>query len=405
MCQLECRFPRVSLKKIVLLLDSDPGYGGTFQYSLSLLEAVCRLRAEKMEVSVLYTHELWEGHIPQGVRKIRLRFGKIHKRFIQASLNMGVPSAFIRRKIEVACLPARQVIGEHADLYITPSQDSVWSYAVEIPSLAVVHDLMHRYERRFPEVSRYGRYRVREMHLRNTCKYAKGILVDSEIGKKQVCESYNVPPERVFELPYIPPKYIYEKTGKEDQTFAERYSLPPKFFFYPAQFWEHKNHVRLFKALKSLERELPDLQLLLAGGKKNGYKESRRRVESLGLGERVHFLGYVPNEDLPGFYKRARGLIMPTFFGPTNIPPLEAFAMGCPVAASNVYGMPDQIGDAGLLFDPMDEDGITEAMRRLWVDDELCTEFALKGLERANRWGVKEFSRKLGQIINLLIGS
>jgi glycosyltransferase involved in cell wall biosynthesis len=273
------------MKKIVLLLDSDPGYGGTFQYSLSLLDAACCLRAENIEVSVLYTNELWERHIPLGVRKIQLRFGKLHKRIIQASLNMGVPSAFIRRNIEVAYLPARQVIGEHADLYISPSQDSIWSYVVEIPSLAVVHDLMHRYERRFPEVSRYGRYRVREMYLRNTCKYAIGILVDSEIGKKQVCESYNVPPERVFVLPYIPPKYICEKTGKEDQTFTERYSLPPKFFFYPAQFWEHKNHVRLFKALKSLEHELPDIQLLLAGGKKNGYKESRRLVESLGLGE------------------------------------------------------------------------------------------------------------------------
>jgi hypothetical protein len=67
--------------------------------------------------------------------------------------------------------------------------------------------------------------------------------------------------------------------------------------------------------------------------------------------------------------------------------------------------MPDQIGDAGLLFDPMDEDGITEAMRRLWVDDELCTKFASKGLDRANRWGVKEFSKKFGQIISHLIGS
>ena len=93
---------------------------------------------------------------------------------------------------------------------------------------------------------------------------------------------------------------------------------------------------------------------------------------------------------------------MPSFFGPTNIPQLEAFATGCPVATSRIYGVPEQVGDAALLFDPRSVDEIHDCLLRLWTDDDLCKELAAKGREHAARWGQPQFRERLREIIDEL---
>jgi glycosyltransferase involved in cell wall biosynthesis len=90
---------------------------------------------------------------------------------------------------------------------------------------------------------------------------------------------------------------------------------------------------------------------------------------------------------------------MPTFFGPTNIPPLEAMALGCPVAVSDIYAMPEQLNGAGLLFDPTSVEQIAAALHRLWTDDELCMDLARKGVERTKQWAQPQFTEHLRQIV------
>jgi glycosyltransferase involved in cell wall biosynthesis len=272
-----------------------------------------------------------------------------------------------------------------------------------VPVLSTIHDLMHRYEKRFPEVSANGEYESREESYRNICKYTKGILVDSEVGKRHVQESYGLPEDHIFILPYIPPKYIYKYETSSD--FDIRYKLPPKFIFYPAHFWHHKNHVGLLYAIAQLKEEIPDLQLVLVGSKHNSYKRVRQYVTELGLETNIHFVGHVPNQDIPGFYRRARALVMPTYFGPTNIPPLEAFVLGCPTATSAVYGIPDQVGDATLLFNPESVNEIANCIKRLWTDDELCQNLVEKGKRRAASWGEDQFNNRLLEIVEQMTTS
>jgi glycosyltransferase involved in cell wall biosynthesis len=115
------------------------------------------------------------------------------------------------------------------------------------------------------------------------------------------------------------------------------------------------------------------------------------------------FLGYVPDSEMSALYRRARALIMPSFFGPTNIPQLEAFVAGCPVAVSGVYGVPDQVGDAALLFDPKSVDEIADVMERLWTDDELCKTLVEKGKHRAAIWGPEQFRARFRDIVRSLV--
>ena len=106
-------------------------------------------------------------------------------------------------------------------------------------------------------------------------------------------------------------------------------------------------------------------------------------------------MDYVPNDVLGGIYMRARAFVMPTFYGPTNIPPLEAIALGCPVAVSNIYGMPNQLGDAALYFDNTSSKDVANCIERLWLDDHLSLQLKENGQKHFNKWNQTHFDARL----------
>ena len=386
------------MKRIGIFLGSDPGSGGMFQYSLALLEALSALPRERYTIVVAFFNPAWWPYIePLGLQILPLG-------------TSGREPFTVGRIWRTACLPispwriflwrldpvARALCHEGCDLWIFPAQDH-WSYLAPVPALVTIHDLMHRYEPQFPEVSRWGRHFIREYRFSNICRFATAVLVDSEVGRKHVIDSYGLSQKKLFPLPYLPPRYIFDSVTPAD--FDERYRLPSRFLLYPAQFWAHKNHDRLLQAVAVVRRLCPDVFLVLAGPKCHEYETLIRRVADLNLHNHVLFTGYVPDADLPEFYRRARALVMPTFFGPTNIPPLEAFVLGCPVVISGIYGIPEQTGDAALLFDPTSVTQMAECIQQIWTDDGLCRELITKGSARAARWGQRQFSESVRAII------
>jgi len=388
-------------KRIGLFLDYDPSDGGTFQYNQSMIDAVAALPADRFSVVFGYTSDSWLKYLaPYELRSVFINSGFLGRVLSLWWTRTGLPMAPWRRICRYFHPIAKSLLMEGCDLWIFPSPTAK-SFQIAVPALVSIHDLMHRYERRFPESSAGGEYFNRERNLANICRWAEGVLVDSEIGRQQVHESYRMPTERIHVLPYTAPRYMY--TAAIPPGFDSHCRLPAKYIFYPAQFWEHKNHKRLISAMAGLKKELPDLKLVLAGAKKNAYDSVVKLVHDLDLTDDVYFLGYVPDEEMPELYRRARALVMPTFYGPTNIPPLEAFVTGCPVAISGIYGMPEQVGDAALLFDPESIDELAECIRRLWVDDELCGDLAARGRRRAGAWGRDQFNERLRMIVEQIV--
>lgn len=389
------------VKTIGVFLGSEPHDGGIFQYGLAMLEAAAALPRERFSVVAACASDRWvEESSAFDVEPLRLHVGGGAVLVGRAWRAAGLPMSLWRR-INPWFHPLSRALRRAAcDLWIFPSQDR-WSYQIAVPTLGVVHDLMHRYERRFPEIGHPLEVRRRDYHYAQTCRWAKGVLVDSAVGKTQLCESYRVDPDDVHVLPFIAPKYMHAPGPPPG--FEERYRLPERFIFYPAQFWEHKNHKGLIRAVHHLRDQLPDLKLVLVGSKKNGFGSTARLVQELDLEAMVTFLGYVPEADMPELYRRARAMVMPTFCGPTNIPPLEAFATGCPVALSGVYGMPEQVGDSALLFDPNSLASMAGAIHQLWTDDRLARELAEKGRLHAQRWNQAHFNQRLREILERVL--
>lgn len=109
------------------------------------------------------------------------------------------------------------------------------------------------------------------------------------------------------------------------------------FLLYPAQFWPHKNHINLLRALRILRYQHDlDLSLVLTGSDTGNLAHVMKQAVELGLSGQVFFSGFVPRDDLNALYRASIALVFPSYFGPDNFPPLEAFALGVPVVAANV---------------------------------------------------------------------
>jgi len=391
------------MRKIGLYLGVDPSAGGMYQYNLAVLDAVSALPQDQYRVVIAFSSPAWARELHDLDGKVVPAHDGLWRKFFWKVWRMfDLPIAAARTLSSYLDPLVRTLQKEQCDLWIFPSQDTL-SFQAAVPALSAIHDLMHRYERRFPEVSEQSIYRHREWSYRNICSWASGILVDSAIGKQQVMESYGRTGERIFVLPYVPPRYMHVQ--KVPDGFDARYTLPDKFILYPAHFWEHKNHKRLIRAIGLLKDVLPDMHLVLVGSAKDGYRSAIGEIQRLKLEKEIVILGHVSDTDMPELYRRARALVMPTHFGPTNIPPLEAFLVGCPVAVSGIYGIPEQVGDAALLFDPESVEEIAKCIERLWTDDALCVMLAAQGKQRAAAWGQDQFNARLREIIDVVLCS
>ena len=108
-------------------------------------------------------------------------------------------------------------------------------------------------------------------------------------------------------------------------------------------------------------------------------------MQALGLTERVHFLELVPDEDIPALYEGALALVMPAYNGPTNLPPLEAVTLGCPVICSDLPGCREQMGDAALYCNLTDVSSLADQLAALIQDSELLDHLRKAGIQASGR--------------------
>lgn len=393
--------------KIGIFMNMIPQNGGGYQYTATILESLQNFPKDKFEILVFCE----SAQCARYCRKNKIKFvrvsvsnGGITLSALNPKIGYGIGKGLCHIASHFTEL-GKKIRQENISLFIFPDQDD--AAILTVPTISVIHDLMHRYQRYFPEYRANGEYERREVMLPNMVKYSSAILTDSDLGKKHVEESYFKKLKHhaeVYALPFIAPKHIYTALIENDITVESLKSkLPSKFIFYPAQFWEHKNHKNLLHAIKLLQTEIKDIHLILVGSQKNALMKVKTYIKQHELQENVTILGFISNEALTYMYHVARAMVMPSYAGPTNIPPLEAMTAGCPVAISNIFAMPDQVGDAGLLFNPDDPTDIANCIRKLWNDDELCELLSERGKQKVSKWGEKEFTEVLYKTVMLTL--
>jgi len=419
--------------KIGIVTTLNPAGGGKYQYALTLLEGLAAVaRQDGREDYVLFmrpqdkpfltslnaahwshvslpappvrnqtTHQprTWSsgGWLREAWREIRSRVG-YHRKTSHSDPER------IRLRPEWNYWFRR-----HGVDWVFYTNAKMLAFEAGLPYVMPVPDIQHRLQPEFPEVSANGEWERREYLFRNGTRYATMILSDSEVGKEDILQFYGpcgVTPDRIKVLPYLPASYLSVDIRETERARVRHaYRLPDRYMFYPAQFWPHKNHARIVQSLDLVKKEGGDeIHFVLSGSfvgeiRERTFHEVMTLARQLGLAHQIHYLGHVPDGDMSGLYAEAVALIMPTFFGPTNIPVVEAWAFGCPVLTSDIRGIREQVGDAGLLVDPRSAEAIADGMQRLWENHALRQEMAERGRLRLARYTPEDFRRRLGDII------
>ena len=388
---------------------TDSVSGGVFQYEIVFLKALSEIATRFPEefvylcynASDLVTLASAGGLNYRGLPVVPLAKPQPQQAPPETFINQRPPTPlpFDPKipKFDYASYDAIRRAGIELLLLLSPN---LQAFSFRLPFIFPIFDLNHRLQPEFPEVSAFGETNSREYLYINSCRFATLILVDSEIGKADVLRFYGdyIDEDRIRILPYYPP--IEGRAQPDAQELARvraKYNLPQRYFFYPAQFWPHKNHTLILQALKRIADETGEVVPVVFCGAYWTYtmalnfKELMTQAANFGIADRVRYLGSVPDADMAALYTLSAGLLMPTFFGPTNIPPLEAWHFGRPVITSDIRGLREQNGDASLLVDPRSPQAMADAMKRLWHDEALCAELVKRGRARLESYSWSAF--------------
>ncbi len=251
-----------------------------------------------------------------------------------------------------------------------------------LPSVFNPHDLQHVHYPQFFTPQQIAR---REVIYRAGCHFAHTVVVGSQWVKQDIIHHYGVNPGKIQVIPWAPPIQVYPEPSPEQLREVQvKYQLELPFALYPAMTWPHKNHLRLLEALAYLrDRENLIIRLVCTGSKyPRHWPQIEERLHALRLEGQVKFLGLVPPEDLRAIYRLAQFVIVPTLFEAASGPVFEAWQEGVPVACSSVTSLPEQAGDAALLFDPYSVEAIADAVLRMATNERLRRDLVEKGKRR-----------------------
>jgi glycosyltransferase involved in cell wall biosynthesis len=392
--------------------------GGGFQYEVLLLDAlaeiarrgrhdlVCLTSPDRYLYNLVATGAVSYAGLPMATLKEPWLDQRPPEAYLGDPALAGPQPDWFTPHLDHSLEPQLRTLGVD---WIFQLSQSPFVFSTHRPFVMPIHDLQHRLQPEFPEVGSAAEIAFREYLYRNACRFATLILVDSEQGKADVLSFYGdlIDEDRIRILPFHPPlRSAAMPDEAELRRVATAYGLPERFLFYPAQFWRHKNHHLIVRALRRLlDRTGEAIPVVLCGAYTDAVRaatfiEVMNLAEELGVRGQLHYLGWVPDRDVPALYRLSAGLVMPTFFGPTNLPTLEAWHYERPVITSDIPGLREQTGDAGLLVNPRSPDQLAEAMLSLWRDEGLVAALVARGRARLATYRWESFVSRVTDVVD-----
>jgi glycosyltransferase involved in cell wall biosynthesis len=244
-----------------------------------------------------------------------------------------------------------------------------------LKQIITMHDILPmKYPEMYPRM-RYHFYYTVPLLL----KKSRAVICPSENTKKDVITYYAIKDKPIY---VISEGFNRQRFyPREKGVVQKRYGLE-NYLLYIGDMRPYKNLERSLEAFARLN--LTDRSFVI-GGKKNPrfYPGIEKKVDRLLLKNKVIFLGYVPEEDLPHLYSEAAAFVFPSLYEGFGLPPLEAMACGCPVVASNAASLSEVCGDAVRYVDPYDVESIARGIHEVLTDELMRQNLRAKGLERA----------------------
>ncbi len=250
-----------------------------------------------------------------------------------------------------------------------------------IPDIIAWH-----YPKLFPGIISF----VFKIYGRFFAKFPFLSIVHSEFTKNDIHKSWRVPLEKI--------KVV--NLGSFIKPMLPRENFSGRKILYVGTIEPRKGVDRLLDAFEIVMKEVPNAELILCG--KIGWKVEKvvERINKLTQQHlNIKYLGYVDDKKLNDLFREVDVCVYPSIYEGFGLPPLEAMACGCPVIVSNSSSLPEVVGDAGILVDPYDVDGMAKAIIRVLRDDEFKKKMSFLGIERAKKFNLE---KQLNEIIKII---
>jgi glycosyltransferase involved in cell wall biosynthesis len=361
--------------KIAAVLENEIYAGGGFSMSLDLLliikEAALKANSEFVIINFHKKNSYYLDKL--SLNHINISESLFDKLF--AFINSSLLGSYFFSKLKINTAFEKKLLKHGVDFifFVTPSPKPF--YLQEINYAITVYDICHKEYPEFSEVNSYNIFYLRERILQYCLGPSTYVITESDELKKKIASIYKKDEDRIITIPNRPsPLLKYDKNNLKSVIFE---NLPKNYFFYPAQFWEHKNHIKILYAIDKLKNSNIDFNIVFCGKDKGNLKNITKTVEKLNLQKNIFIFDFLTHEQVSELYQNAIALLMPTYFGPTNIPPLEAWAYGVPVIYSK--HLQEQTMDAAIYCDPDSSESIADCMLKVQTDVNLRSDLIKNG--------------------------
>lgn len=296
-------------------------------------------------------------------------------------------------------IPIQAVTGP-LDLFHSP--DFVLPPTGSATSILTVHDLSFS---RLPDCYVPAFQQYLQAAVSRSVRRAHWILADSESTRRDLVDRMGIDPGRSLVVyPAVEGRF---QPVQDTQLLAEvrrRYHLPERFILGLGTIQPRKNFVGLIKGFQRLlqakgkSADLENLNLVIGGERGWLFQETLDSAAQAGLEGRVHFPGFIADEDLPALYSLARVFAFPSWYEGFGLPVLEAMASGTPVVAADNSSLPEAVGEAGLMVPAGDSDALAQALARILTDKDLRQRLVQAGFEQARRFSWEQSAARLLQL-------
>lgn len=333
------------MNKIALIIPTiNEAWLGGINYYCNLLTQCQRYESQSLEITVITS--------PDSVQRIKEIFPDPTEVLATLLTQKFSFSWIIRNTIYV--ITGKDYLMER---FLTKNQFTIVThsacrnYGSKLHQIGWIPDLQHKY---FPDFFSHNEIRRRDRDFQRMLDLCDLVIVSSKVALNDVVHFYNAPKEKLVVMHFY--KRICLASNKVcKEQLQNKYQLPERFFFLPNQFWKHKNHSIVIKALNILKLNGQQITVVCSGNTKDYrnpdyFEELMAQVHDLELNEYFKVLGLIPMEEVNELIKHAIALINPSLFEGWSTTVEEARAYGKRIILSDIPVHREQFPPDALFF-------------------------------------------------------
>lgn len=390
--------------KVGILFDAKKNFGGSYQMSINNLLDIKKISQKKNLECIVLAHKKSEilDNLKINYEIIKLSIFDYMYLIFQNSILFKL----LVNRIKFLSPFERKIKKKNVKFvfFLFTSYKALLLQDTNFASTVI--DTCHKDFSEFKETKSYNIFYFREFLNKKILPISSVIITESQELKKKIIEFYQLNTNKIISIPNLASELLLKsKNITNINAVKEKYNLNNNFFFYPAQFWAHKNHLIILKAIKKLKEQNKNIYFVFCGYDQGNLRFIIKKIEEYKISENIKILSYLPETEIVALYLLSAGLVIPTYFGPTNIPPVEAWHLKIPVVYS-AY-LKNHGESAALYFHPNSEEELILALNKL-EDNKIREDLIFNGEERIKALdlqrleGLNLLSSKLEELKNII---